>query len=141
MDNYITELKSIIDSGMTNDKLEQFITNIQNISYNQALVDVNEQSKSIVCMTEHVNKRFGFNDKLPYGIFSIHDRKTIFKLQKPYLSETITENENLQDEDKLKRLSIHKFACSKVNPMVSKSYGFKCKSCDNKVGFNLMTIK
>lgn len=49
--------------------------------------------------------------------------------------ETVQENINLSDEEKLKRLK------EANGRMISTDYGFKCPSCGNMIGFNLTRLK
>ena len=67
--------------------------------------------------------------------------------------ETVQENINLSDEEKLKRLKEAKggtwydsqkpycCTCSYNGRMISTDYGFKCPSCRNMIGFNLTRLK
>ena len=66
--------------------------------------------------------------------------------------ETIKENLNLSENEKLERLKkakggtwydgwrAYRMMCSSSDRMVSTNYGFKCLSCGNIVGFNLTRL-
>ena len=67
--------------------------------------------------------------------------------------ESVQENINLSDEEKLKRLKEanggtwydgwkpYCCTCSYNGRMISTDYGFKCPSCGNMIGFNLTRLK
>lgn len=67
--------------------------------------------------------------------------------------ETIQDNLDLSDDEKIRRLKEAKFGtwydgwkpycmmCSYNDRMVPMSYGFKCPSCGNIIGFNLTRLQ
>lgn len=59
--------------------------------------------------------------------------------------ETIEENRNLSEDEKLRRLKIAKggtwYDCQKSPRMIAKDFGFECPNCGNLIGFNLTRLQ
>lgn len=67
--------------------------------------------------------------------------------------ETIEENRNLSEDEKLHRLKIAKggtwyddwkpycMVCQKSPRMIAKDFGFECPNCGNLIGFNLTRLQ
>lgn len=67
--------------------------------------------------------------------------------------ETIEENRNLSEDEKLRRLKIAKggtwydgwkpycMMCQKSPRMIAKDFGFECPNCGNLIGFNLTRLQ